>query len=112
MTGLAGSGMILQNNGADDLNIAADGSFTFATPQLDGSGYNVTISNQPNEPDQACTVVNGTGTLAGVNVTSVFVDCVTLIPVPTLSVWGLGAVIAGLLGIVGLRRRRIWPKSF
>ncbi|MDX2418317.1 MAG: hypothetical protein QNK19_12730 [Xanthomonadales bacterium] len=112
VTGLAGSGLVLQNNGADDLAIAADGSFTFATPQLDGSGYNVTISNQPNDPDQACTVINGTGTLAGVNVTSVFIDCVTLVPVPTLSMWGLGAVITGLLGIVGFRRRRIWPKSF
>ncbi len=111
VVGLEGIGLVLQNNGADDLSIAADGSFTFATSQVDGSAYSVTISSLPNTPYQYCTVTNGSGILSGVNVTSVIVDCETLVPVPALSAWGLGAFIAGLLGIVGFRCRRIWPES-
>ena len=47
VTGLTGVGLELQNNGADDLVIAADGSFAFATTVVDSTTYDVTISGQP-----------------------------------------------------------------
>ncbi len=41
INGLVGSGLVLQNNGGDDLSISTDGSFTFVTALPDGSDYSV-----------------------------------------------------------------------
>ncbi len=76
VTGLAGSGLVLQNNGGDDLDIAADGSFVFATALDDLSLYAVTVLTQPTSPNQTCTVSNGSGAIAAANVTDVVVTCV------------------------------------
>lgn len=75
VAGLAGGGLVLEQNGGDDLAIAADGSFTFATPVADGGAYDVTVSVQP--IGQTCLVANGSGTVAGANVTDVEVTCTT-----------------------------------
>ena len=74
VTGTPGAGLTLQNNNGDDLPIAADGSFQFATPLLDATTYDVTVSVQP--PGQVCTVSNGSGTVAAANVTDVSVNCI------------------------------------
>src|SRR6185436_11373037 len=39
--------------------------------------YAVTIQTQPTNPAQICTVTNGSGTIAGADVTNVAVACVT-----------------------------------
>lgn len=75
VTGLSGSGLTLQNNGGDALSVTADGAFAFATPMLDESSYDVTVLSHPGGPAQTCAVTNGTGSLAGANVTAVAVDC-------------------------------------
>jgi len=75
VSGLAGSGLVLRQNGGDDLPVDADGSFTFATPVYDGTHYAVTIAAQPHSPAQTCTIANGNGTLAGANVVNVAVTC-------------------------------------
>ena len=36
VTGLAGSGLVLQDNGGDNLAVSASGAFTFATPVASG----------------------------------------------------------------------------
>jgi trimeric autotransporter adhesin len=77
VSGLLGSGMALQNNGADTLSIAADGAFTLPTPLPQGSPYNVTVAAQPSNPTQACAVANGSGAVGTSNVTNVAVSCVT-----------------------------------
>lgn len=77
VSGLVGTGLVLQNEGADDLPVAADGSFVFATPLTDLSAYAVTVATQPAGPAQTCTVNNGAGNVAGANVTDVSIDCVT-----------------------------------
>ncbi|WP_372971475.1 InlB B-repeat-containing protein [Marinobacter sp.] len=77
VTGLEGSGLVLQNDGGDDLSIAANGSFTFATALADGSGYDVTVLTQPGSPSQTCNISNSSGTLAGANITDVTVNCIT-----------------------------------
>ena len=69
-SGLAGSGLVLQNNGGDNLPIAADGAFTFPDA-AGGSPYNVTVAGQPSNPTQICTVTNGSGTVGSGNVTNV-----------------------------------------
>ena len=75
VTGLSGTGLVLQNNGRDDLAVGANGGFTFATAQVGGTAYAVTVRTQP--AGQSCTVANGTGTVASGHVTTVEVRCAT-----------------------------------
>ena len=72
VTGLTGTGMVIENNGADDLTIIANGTFTFKTAV--SGAYAVTIKTQPSSPTQSCTVSFGTGT-ATANVTNVLINC-------------------------------------
>ena len=73
--GLQGTGLVLQNNGTDDLAVSADGPFAFDTPLEDGSNYEVTVLTQPDNPVQHCMVVNGSGQLSGADVTNVEINC-------------------------------------
>ncbi|MBW2459253.1 MAG: hypothetical protein JRI68_32450, partial [Deltaproteobacteria bacterium] len=75
VTGLIGSGLVLQNSGGDDLPIAASGPFAFATQLLSGATYDVTVSVQPSSPQQDCVVQDGQGTVGGSPVTNVLVSC-------------------------------------
>ena len=76
LSGLAtnSTGLVLQDNGGDNLIVKANGAFHFATAVKSGSGYNVTILTQPSSPVQQCTVANPVGT-ATANVTNVTVTC-------------------------------------
>jgi hypothetical protein len=74
VSGLTGTGLILQNNGGDSLTITGNGSFTFKTAVTNGT-YAVTVLTQPIGPTELCTVANGSGT-ATANVTNVAVTCV------------------------------------
>ena len=85
----AGNGVVLQNNGGDDLVVDADGTFTFATAIDDGSTYLVSVLTDPMTPNQTCTVTSGSGTLAGDNVSTVSVNCVT-------NTYTIGGVVTGL----------------
>src|SRR5207237_1422033 len=78
VSGLSGT-VVLQDNGGDNLSVAANGSFTFATKLASGSAYSVTVLTQPS--GQTCAVTAGTGTIASANVTSVAVACSTNPPV-------------------------------
>jgi hypothetical protein len=77
VSGLVGHGLVLQNNGTDDLTIGAGGSFAFATAIAEGVGYAVTIKTQPEGPAQTCAVTNGSGTVGTTQVSSVSVSCTT-----------------------------------
>jgi len=87
VSGLAGSGLVLQNNGGDNLSISTDGAWTFAMPVASGSSYNVTVLTQP--AGQDCTVSNGSGTVDNANVTNVQVTCTT-------NTYSVGVNITGL----------------
>lgn len=82
VSNLTGSGLVLQNNGGDNLPVSANGSFSFATAVAPGTTYNVTVMTQPS--GQTCTVQNGTGTANG-NITAVAVNCSTLAISPTVA---------------------------
>ena len=75
--GLAGSGLVLQNNGGDDRSLSANGAFSFPTPLSDTSAYTITVKTQPTTPSQICTVNNGTGTINGEPAGDVVVNCMT-----------------------------------
>lgn len=96
LTGLAGT-VVLQNNGGDDLTLTANGVFNFATSLRDTTAYTVTVRTQP--AGQSCTVTNGSGTLAGANVTNVAVNCVTTTP----TTFTVGGTVSGLTGNVVLQ---------
>src|SRR6267154_1352198 len=88
VSGLTGTGLVLQNNGGNDLAVSANGAFTFLTAQKKGASYSVTVLTQPS--GQSCTVSNGTGSVSA-NVTNVAVICVT-------SAYTIGGTVSGLTG--------------
>jgi hypothetical protein len=88
VTGLLGSGLVLQNNGGDSLSVTSN-SFAFATPVASGQTYNVTVLTQPTSPSQNCGVTGGSGPVAAADITSVVVSCAA----PTFTV---GGTITGL----------------
>ncbi len=73
VSGLTGTGLVLQNNGTDDVNISSNGVFTFPTALADGEIYHVTVLSPPS--GQAVSITNGTGTISGADVTNVSVMC-------------------------------------
>src|ERR1700741_2383369 len=87
VNGLSGSGLVLQNNGLDNLPVSASGTFTF--PTLVPGTYTVTVLTQPSNPTQTCVVTNATGT-ATANVTNVTVTCSSGFPI--------GGTVSGLNG--------------
>ena len=72
LTGLTAGSVELEDNGGDDLTVAADGSFTFATPVPSGGAYDVTIASA--DGGATCTVSAATGTVGAGPVTSVVVN--------------------------------------
>lgn len=74
VTGLQGTGLVLQNNGGDDEAISEDGTFTFETSVKSGAMFNVAIGTQP-DGGQVCWVSKAAGTVGAGDVTSVVVKC-------------------------------------
>ena len=96
ISGLTGSGLVLQNNLGDNLSISTIGAFSFATALTDGSAYSVSVLTQPNTPAQTCSVTNSVGTITGANISNILVDCIDdTIITPTYTVSG---TISGLTG--------------
>jgi len=76
VTGLSGN-LVLQDNAGDDLPLAVNGSFSFATAIAYGNTYSVSILNQPSTV--FCTVGSGSGTVTA-NISSVTVSCAPNVP--------------------------------
>lgn len=86
--GLAGTGLVLVDNGGDNLPITNNGAFTFKTAV--SGAYAVLVLTQPTGPAQTCSVSNGTGN-ATAKVTNVLINCGTT----GLTV---GGSVSGLIG--------------
>jgi trimeric autotransporter adhesin len=91
VSGVLGSGLVLQNNGADDVGVQSDGGFAFATQIPSGSAYAVTVKTQPESPPQACSVQGGSGTVADHDVEDVVITCV-------IREFTIGGTLTGLSG--------------
>ncbi|HEY0339255.1 MAG TPA: beta-propeller fold lactonase family protein, partial [Steroidobacteraceae bacterium] len=76
--GLTGSGLVLQDNGGDNLPIAKDGAFVFNTSLYPTSQYAITVLTQPALPGQVCSVSPASGTVGTTNVNTVSVVCRTI----------------------------------
>ena len=84
VSGLSGSGLILQLEGGSDLAVMADGTYTFATPLASGMSYQVSLKTQPSLPRQICSVIDGSGTIGTAHVSEVAVTCITSARLTTL----------------------------
>jgi hypothetical protein len=69
----ARQGLVLRNNGGDDLPTSADPFFLFPTKLPDGSAYSVTVLTNSN--GFACSVSNGAGRIRGSDITNIMVNC-------------------------------------
>ena len=87
VNGLTGT-LLLQNNGADDLSLSADGAFKFSQALSNGAPYAVTVKTQP--AGEACTVTGASGNIAGANVTNVAVACAS-------NAFTIGGTVNGLV---------------
>jgi len=94
VAGLSGS-VVLQDNGGNDLTVAANGPFTFGTALTTGAAYSVTVRTNP--AGQTCTVANGSGTVGTANVTNVAVTCSSALT------YSIGGTVSGLSGTAVLQ---------
>jgi hypothetical protein len=91
VAGLERAGLVLQNNGGDDLTVNAAGTYTFPTLQGLDAAYAVTVKTSPG--GTKCTVTaNGTGKLN--YYTSYNPPIVTCVP----DAYSLGGTVSGLTG--------------
>jgi 6-phosphogluconolactonase (cycloisomerase 2 family)/predicted transcriptional regulator len=81
----AGTSVTLTDNGSSSLTVTGNGVYTFATKLTPGTAYSVSVATQPT--GQQCSITNGSGSIAGSNVTNVGVTCAP-IGTPTYSVGG------------------------
>lgn len=92
-TNVRGSGLALQLNGGDKLQVAA-GAARFEFPALaDQASYSVTVASQPSSPAQTCAVTGGQGKIAGADVTSVAVTCLDRLTAQVTGLKGNGLVL-------------------
>ncbi len=91
VSGVQGTGLVLQNNLGNDLSVPSSGSFVFASAIPAGGAYSVTVKTQPTNPWQTCTVAGGSGSVAAANVTGAVVTCVT-------NTYAVGGAVTGLTG--------------
>lgn len=95
VSGLLGAGLVLRNNGGNDLPIVANGGFEFSAKVAEGAPYQVTVASQPSAPSQTCTVSGAAGTVGKGDVSTVTVNCTT-------NAFTLGGDVAGLDGTLVL----------
>jgi hypothetical protein len=91
VTGLSGSGLMLQNNGGNSLPVSAGAtSFAFTTGIATGGNYSVTVSSQPSNPSQICGLTSGSGPVTSANISNIQVTC--------LNAYAIGGTVSGLSG--------------
>jgi hypothetical protein len=91
VSGLAGTGLVLQNDSGDSVTVGAKATaFTFPTSVTSGSSYKVSVMTQPSNPTQSCVVTSASGMAMG-DVTTVGVACTT-------AKFTVGGLISGLVG--------------
>ena len=89
ISGLIGSGLVLQDNASDDLTITAGATtFQFATKVADTAAYLVSIKSQP--AGQLCSITGDRGPVAGSDINSVQIQCAS-------SSYSVGGTVTGLV---------------
>jgi len=92
----SGLSVVLRNaTTGESLSRSANGTYTFATAQVTGASYNVTVLTQPT--GQTCAVANGSGTVGSANISNVNVTCTTNTYTVGGSISGLGSGLSVVL---------------
>ena len=96
VTGVTKAGLVLTNNGGDDLAISQSGSFVFNQLVETDATYDVRVKSVPSnvEKIEDCVVANGTGK-AVFSIANIVVSC-------KIRTHALGGNIVGLGGATGL----------
>ncbi|MCI0574524.1 MAG: hypothetical protein L0Y66_27635, partial [Myxococcaceae bacterium] len=89
ITGLFTGSHVVLSNGAETLDVAANGPFAFTQQVAHGGAYSVTVQTQP--AGHTCTVEGGSGTIQAANVSSVGVVC-------TRRAFAVRGTVTGLTG--------------
>jgi hypothetical protein len=75
ITGVTGTGLVLQDNLGDTVTVAAGSStFGFSSMISNGQPYSITVITAPTSPLQSCAVINGSG-IVGATQTPITVAC-------------------------------------
>lgn len=74
VSGLTASGLVIQNNLADNLSLSVSGGFNFSGRLSSGASYSISILSQP--VGQTCTVANGAGVVGSADISNIAVTCV------------------------------------
>lgn len=77
ISGLQGTGAIVQLNGANDSTLASGRTTAYYTNVPKGTKYAITVKTQPIQPWQNCVIANGTGTMGTTDVSDVAMTCTT-----------------------------------
>jgi hypothetical protein len=92
VSGLVGSGLVLQLNGANDLAVNANGRFNFPKALAKGSTYAVTVKASSSAPlKQTCTVSQDNGSIVAAPINNVAVACTT-------NSFAVGGTVSGISG--------------
>ncbi|MBM9578744.1 hypothetical protein JWG45_16485 [Leptospira sp. 201903070] len=97
ISGLTGTGLRLQINGEETLDVFSNGDFKFQTLLENQKIYQVMVLINPSLPNQTCSVANGTGLIVSRDVSDVRVVC-------SSSSYTIGGSVTGLNG-TGLKLR-------
>jgi hypothetical protein len=100
VSGLSGTGLVLQNNGGNSLPVNGNGPFVFPTSIDSGSSYDVTAISPPSNPAQVCTVTNGSGMVTS-NITNIQVTCTATSTASNEWTWESGSDSINQLGSYG-----------
>jgi hypothetical protein len=91
VTGLSGSGLVLQQSSSNSVTVSAAGPFQFPQQVANGTAYSITVQAQPTNPSQTCVVSSGSGTVSGGAVSNIAVTCST-------NTYALGGTVSGMVG--------------
>lgn len=76
ITNLVGTGLVLQNNGGDNLTVASGATiYEFATAIDDSTAYAVTVLAHPTVPTQLCDITNPSAASTSADVIDADVSC-------------------------------------
>ena len=78
VSGLEGTGLILQLNSGESISIVENGQFAFVNKISDGKNFLVIATSPPINPKQNCELTNQSGVLSGADILNIVVDCVTV----------------------------------
>ena len=67
LSGLSGTGLVLNSTSGDSVSVSASGAIEMPTPYILSDPYEVSITSNPIEPWQTCTFTGGATTVSGYN---------------------------------------------